>query len=680
MLRSSLHLPLLGLLILAPVAACGDDDGGGGDTDAGPTTDGGGTDAGPQGIIADRPECENVNPHHCLLPWPSSHFLAEDGSTVTGRKVALEIDMMPENQLDEPVTSVHAWNRFDGFSPMTSMMTLFPGELDTSNLVDERSIPDSLEDSSPTVILDAETGERVPHWAELDRWPDTPTDRASFYIRPAVRRKESHRYIVAIRDLSLVDGTPVEPSEYFRALRDGEDTDVDSLEARRAHFEDIFTELEAAGVERGNLIEAWDFHTASGQSLWGDAVRLRDDAYERVGEDGIGCTVESVEMDVNAETWKRVRGTFTVPLYMEDEFEGAAANRDASGQIVFNRMAEAPFEVDIPYSVRDRVMGGGTGARMVMYGHGLLGAENQVGSGGTRVAWQRNEMVGFGTAYWGLSEPDEGYFVNEVVTNWGNVHIMMERLLQGTVNSLVLARSFKGVCSELEELQIDVGGTPTSLVDPTQVYYYGISQGGIMGATIAGLSTDIEKYVLQVGAISYSMLMRRSLDFDQFEDIYKLWYPDPVDRHILIASIQAAWDLTEPSTYVPHLVSDPLPDTPVKQILYQTSLYDTEVHNSMSDIAVRSMGIPYLASSVYDPWNVEEVAGPADSAYVIYHLHDVEPIPYGSEPPEADNNAHGDLRYTEPMLEQMDRFLMPDGQVEDTCPDASCELTNPRAD
>jgi hypothetical protein len=116
----------------------------------------------------------------------------------------------------------------------------------------------------------------------------------------------------------------------------------------------------------------------------------------------------------------------------------------------------------------------------------------------------------------------------------------------------------------------------------------------------------------------------------------------------------------------------------VKQILYQVSRYDAEVHNSMADIAARTMGIPYLASSVYDPWNLEEVPGPADSAYVIYHLHDVEPIPYGSEPPAEDNSAHGDLRYTDEMLDQMDMFLRPDGQVVDTC-SGDCNITNPRA-
>jgi hypothetical protein len=90
------------------------------------------------------------------------------------------------------------------------------------------------------------------------------------------------------------------------------------------------------------------------------------------------------------------------------------------------------------------------------------------------------------------------------------------------------------------------------------------------------------------------------------------------------------------------------------------------------------MGIPYLASSVYDPWNLEEVPGPADSAYVIYHLHDVEPIPYGSEPAPADNNAHSDLRFTDEWLDQMEAFLQPGGQVIDTC-SGDCNVTNPRA-
>ncbi|HJK91402.1 MAG TPA: hypothetical protein RMH85_29345 [Polyangiaceae bacterium LLY-WYZ-15_(1-7)] len=675
----------LGALVALALVACGDDDGSGGG-DAGV-----GADAGPTGIVAERPECENLDPTHCLMPYPSSRFLVEDEGTETGWRVQIDAEAFPLNQFDSGVTRTDTWNRFDGFSPMTSLIAGFFGKVDPANLADASRIADSLLESSPTVLLDAETGERVAHFAEIDEWRNADPDTTSFYIRPATRLKENHRYIAAIRDLTRVDGSVVEPSEYFRALRDGETTDVDELEARRETFEGIFSTLAAAGVARDDLILAWDFRTASGASLHGDMLAARADAFQRFedGTDGVGaCTVTEVEEDVNDQIWRRVTGTFTVPLYVDNEYVGARMVRGEDGAPAYNGVVEAPFQVVIPPSVRDRVMGGGEGARMLMYGHGLLGSADQVSSGGTRVALERFEMVGFGTDYWGLAENDEAQVLNRIVTQYDNFDMVGERLVQGTINSLLLQKAFKGACAELPELQLEVGGEPTSLVDPEEMYYYGISQGGIMGGTLAALSDEVDRYVLQVGAIGYSIMLRRSVDFDPFERVFELWYTSKLDRDWFLVSTQAMWDLAEPATYAPHVLQDPLADdvdTSAKRVLYQTSLYDAQVPNVASDVAARTMGLPWYRSGVYEPWGtpgngdvIEATDGPTDSGYIIYHLTNVEPIPTGSNIADEDNDAHNDLRFLEPMLTQLDEFCRPDGQVRDTCPDGSCAIENTR--
>jgi hypothetical protein len=593
--------------------------------------------------------------------------------------VAFPVEALPLNQEGTAPVHLNPWNDFDGYSPLTPAMTYYGRALDGSLLMDEMHISDSLGDASPTIWLDAETGERIPHWAEVDGWQDTPVDEAALYIRPAVRLQPNHRYIVATRGLKYADGEDVMASAYFAALRDGDTTEVTELEARRANFEDIFSKLETAGVVRAELIEAWDFRTASEESLIGDTLAMRDDALSRVGDTGIGCSVTRVQEDVNSEIWRRVRGTFTVPNYMTTQYEGSIAKRGTDGSVEFNGMVEAPFEVDIPFSVRDAVLAGDGPRPGVMYGHGLLGTARQVGSGGTRVALARLAMVGFGTDFWGLSEPDSGYFVNDVITQWGNFNAVGERLMQGSVNSVVLARSFRGVCADLPELMVDDAGTMKPLLSKTETYYYGISQGGIMGATVAALSPDIERFALQVGAVGYSHLMRRSADFEDFENIFRLWYPTALDRHFLIASTQAAWDRTDPSSYVGHLLHDPLPGVGVKRILYHTARYDTQVSNAMSDVSARTMGIPFFSQSAYTPWEpASTTTGPSDSGYVIYELIGAASIPLGSMPPLADNRVHDDLRYLDPVLTQLQAFFKPDGQVEIFCPGDRCVIENVR--
>ena len=83
---------------------------------------------------------------------------------------------------------------------------------------------------------------------------------------------------------------------------------------------------------------------------------------------------------------------------------------------------------------------------------------------------------------------------------------------------------------------------------------------------------------------------------------------------------------------------------------------------------------------MYEPWGVELVDGDVPNAYVVYHLDDVEPQEIGTREPRGDNSAHGDLRFMEPVIEQIVTFLQPEGVVEDTCPDGSCLIDNPRAD
>lgn len=647
----------LSSVLMLFAAACGDDD-----VTAMP--DAGPGDAGPQLPDDSRPECENVNPASCLLPWPSSRYLAEDSTTATGLRIELPVDAMPQNNERVPVDPA-IFAPFDGFSPMTSMVTLYPGNLDVTNLPDEHHIEDSLAAGSPTVLLDAETGDRVAHFSERDDWRH-PSNTV-LYVRPAVRLEENRRYIVAIRDIRYADGTPVEPSPYFRALRDGEPSESDELEARRAHFDDVFGKLETAGVPRDGLLEAWDFHTASGETLWGDLLSMRDQALAIVGDRGIGCTVTSVEEDVEEHLFRRVEGTFTVPLFMENEYPGARMVRDASGSPMTNGMAEVPFKLHIPRSVADRVTAGGAPGPLLTYGHGLFGERHEADAGWLLEWTNTAGLVVVATDWWGMSREDR-LNAGETLTDMSRFPSLAERLLQSVVNFLVMTRSFVGVCSELAEAA--AGGMP--VIDVDQRYYLGISQGGIMGMTVAGVSTDIERFVVGVAGISYPIMMKRSSNFGPFGSILDAWYPDQTERDLLLVMSASHWDLGEPATYAPHVVADPLAGTTPKRILVQTGWYDAQVPNISSDIAARTMGIPLMAPSVREVWSIEETAGPADSAYVQYKIDGVEAIEPGTRSPRGDNPAHEGVRRNAHAQQQMQTFLTPDGQVVHYC-DGACD-------
>ncbi len=613
-----------------------------------------------------QPECDNLNPLYCMLPWPSSRYLVADDGTATGWRIAYEPEAFALNFQEDPM-DVEPYNRLDGFPPSAQILTMWETTVDRQ--VDDANLPPwwdydaSLAADSPTVILDMETGERVAHFAEFDVRFDDP-EQVLMYLRPAARLEEDRRYAVAIRDLEYDDGTMVPPSEVFAALRDGVTTDSDQVEARRPGFEEVFAALADAGVERDSLIQAWDFHTASGEMLWGDLLAMRDDAMERVGAEGLSCTIEQIQDDYDDQIYRRVDGTFTVPLYMDSPYAPARLVRGADGEPEYQGDMEVRFRVMIPRSLAEPDAEPGA---LMTYGHGFFGSPGEIDAGWLGDIADDQGYVLVATEWQGMSEWDVASAA-AALADVSNFPAITERLMQGVTNALVLTRTMAGVCADEEAFVVEGHAT----FDPDERYYMGMSQGGIMGGVVMALSQDIERGVLNVGASIYPMMQGRSINFDEFELIYAAWYHRRIDRDFYWSVMGHLWDASEPITYLPHVIDDPFPDTPPKKILYQVGLNDAQVCNLASDVSARTLGLPLLTPSPRDVWGVEEApATPYDgSAYQYWDCGDPD-APLGNEPPE-DNSAHECVRRTDTMHAQIEAFLQPDGVVINAC-DGECD-------
>ena len=81
-------------------------------------------------------------------------------------------------------------------------------------------------------------------------------------------------------------------------------------------MERIFKKLGQAGVGRDDLQLAFGFTVASGDAIAGRMLSMRDDAFHQLGPAAPVFHVTSVQEAPNAETMRRVRGTFEVPLYL----------------------------------------------------------------------------------------------------------------------------------------------------------------------------------------------------------------------------------------------------------------------------------------------------------------------------------------------------------------------------
>ena len=619
-------------------------------------------------------KCDFLVPEHCMLPYPSSVFLAAESSTPTGYRVDIPRAAMPANSRGVHIDPAE-FDSYDGFSPGSVLVAYFPEgvHLAASNVAPLTNFPRSLEADSPTVLLDATTGERVPHMVEREEQAQDPSKRV-LYMRPGVRLHETHRYIVAIRNLIAEDGvTPVEPRPAFRILRDNLETPVRAINDRRPQMEEIFDKLTDAGVERGNLLLAWDFVVASTEALTGRMLALRDQGLEANGDGAPPWRITQIEEftpEQDGNILRRVRGKFTVPLFMTSATPPAHYNLDENGVPRQNGTAEYDFTVNIPRStVADGVA---HPARPSLYGHGLFGSRDEVNAGHLRDFSNRVNIM-FGATDWiGMSDPDVRY-VTRMIPDLSGFNILVDRLQQAMLNQMLLGRLFLAEDGFVSDPAFQLDGQP--LIDRQELYYYGLSQGGIAGAMYMALATDHTRGVLGVGASNYSFLLQRSRDFTPFQAVLNLNYFNEFDRALLYPMLQQLWDRGEPLGYQSHLVSDPLPGTPAKKVLLQVGLDDSQVSPYAAEIQARSLGLPTVAPAVRPIFGIEEVEAPFDgSAFIEYDVGG-EMAPLTNTPPRCENGVHEAVRRLRVVQDQIDAFLRPDGMVVSFC-DGPCRLEN----
>src|SRR5690606_23969342 len=90
--------------------------------------------------------------------------------------------------------------------------------------------------------------------------------------------------------------------------------------------------------------------------------------------------------------------------------------------------------------------------------------------------------------------------------DFSNFRTMIDRLQQGLLNQIVLGRLMMhpdGLAALPEFQRAD--GTP--LIETGHLDYDGNSQGGIMGLALIAVSPDIDRAVLGVPGMNYSLLL-----------------------------------------------------------------------------------------------------------------------------------------------------------------------------
>ncbi len=663
--------------------------------------------------------CQPYTSTPCLFPFPDNRLTKPERGSATGLQLNLPQAAMPVNTLHTQINA-GTYNQNDGFSPGSAILLRIP-QLDTQTALNKTHAVGLLNLSAykaknaPIMVIDEKTGQRQMIYAQLDANATSAATR-NLMILPGSNWQDGHTYLVVLRDLRNAGGHLISAPAWFQKLRDGKRLPA-SERSQTKRYAKIFKALKRAKVAQDKtLYAAWDFTVASTKQLTGQLLAIRNAAFSQLGDTDLGDgqvqgTAPAFTFVPNASDTptvagvRFVTGTFQVPCYLQTCGDTATTGFNYTSTGLYatptqtpGNVATADFECAIPSTATPS-----DPARIVLYGHGLLGSMSEVTNAPATDLATGYNMVICATNWWGLAAPDQN-FDTQAVSDLNLFPVMLGRLQQGVLNALFLGRLMDNSQGFASNPAFMAGGQ--SILNTGELYYDGNSQGGIFGGITTAVSPDIRRAVLGVTGEDYAnALVQRSTDFGSPNTVgsfsWLLWnqYADNNSaRYTLTLDLMdQLWDRADPVGYTEGLGSHPFADTPFHSVLMDIAYGDHQVSMYAGAAEARSIG-----ADAYEPGGTPASAltpggGRTTNANLFYGLgpvptngsytgsaievwdsgpgHTLNPPVGNLAPPTndpANQDPHEDPRLTPAAQLQISDFLQPNGTFVSTCAGQPC--------
>jgi hypothetical protein len=497
-------------------------------------------------------------------------------------------------------------------------------------------------------LYDLTDGAELRAFAEIDAYPDEGDgETRALLVRPMQPMAPGHRIAAVVTDaVRTVDGAAFTAPAWFQRAVEGQPAATDP--APEGHDAALMAEIAGLGVP--NAVFAWDWTVGAA-----DAPLLA--ALEAVGVPSSWSFDEVIPGDASDPrvAWTAT-GTFrTVNLLGAD----GLAVLDDGGLPVPVGEVEADLVAFIPTTAVP-------GAPVWLFGHGIFSNPLEyLGPDGvlTQLAYDAGAVV-VATTWRGLTTKDLAIPVG-VGGDFGRIPELTDRLTQGVANTIALAALVAD--GELLSDPLFEGRA-----DATKLRYFGISLGGIEGATtLANADPSLLRYgVFHVGGSTWSTMLERSKNWSSFEGLVEAGIDSPADRQTLYALSQLFWDPVDPAVYAERLAG--------RDVLWQIALGDDQVPNLTSWTLARGAQASLLAPVAVPVAGLAEQAAPMRGPAVAQF--DPETVDHeGVNRPSPETNAHDLPRLWPGMQAQVRRFLDGDdpGIVIHACGAAPCAASNP---
>ena len=609
-------------------------------------------------------QCNPLGGEGCLMPWPSATYEIADSSTVTGMRLNMPIEAMPKNG-DGVSIDPALFGHWDGFSAVAPMLAMFPNGVDATNLPPWKDPAQSLAPNSPIVVVDMTTGQRVLFFAEVDQ-NITDVTKQALIIRPLERLQGGHRIAVGIRNTVLdPNGAPLQPSPAFKAIRDGGSYDHPRFADLKKRYPDIFAALATAGVDKSELVLAWDYTVASDEFLTSDLTTMKAAAVPAMGQNGANLTFTATVQPPVAGIYKSYLGTFKAPNFLTDgEMDDSVIMRGADHLPMMSGLRDANFAAIIPQCVTTQPLP----RPVIIFGHGLFGSAQQyLADSFTQSIAEDNCMIILAGDFIGLTSRQLA-LAPLAVNDLNRGTQITEKLGQSVIDFMALETIAHGPMASSPEFSVN----GQSVIDTSKIYYVGGSLGGIMGNVIMAYDANLTRGVLAVPGGNWSLLFERSNAWYLLKGAAMGSYTDPETYELLLNFLGMGFEPYDPITTAAHVLHDNLPGVPAKTILMWYSIGDCLVSNIATEMTARTMGIDLLSPAAKMPYGMAPTPAPLMSGINVFNAHPTPLPPDTNVPPSQDNGTHSGINKKPAALRFVHDFLFqtstdPDGVIVPEC-------------
>ena len=467
------------------------------------------------------------------LPYPNDLHRHGDGT--------LDLSAFPTNALivGQYLTAAAT---LDGFGLNATMFARFDGP------IDETSLPDPLASSKPgasvyVVNVDPrspDNGQRTPVIVTFRPDPGQTIKDNSLAVRPypGFGLDEGTTYALVItRRVTAKDGSSISTSDDMRALLGTNGNDA--IVAARAVYQPLLDYLDLAGDdERTDVLSAAVFTTQHATAIV-PAIRK-----------GVFASAAPVATDVVSAT---MNATFTeyTGNYLAPNFQtGDVPYRTTGGEIlvgpdgaaVVQRIEPMRFALTVPAGTMPA-----NGWPITVYAHGTGGDfQSFIDDGtGSRLAAQGIATISTDQVLHGPrnpgGDPEIDFF------NFSNPLAARDNALQGTADAFSQLRLANG---------LTIG---TIKFDPTKVFFFGHSQGGLTGPGFVAFEPSLTGAVMSgTSGLLYLAMIYKTMPVDIASLAETLVRDEPFDENNPSLALLQMWiERADGANYAPFMIRKP---------------------------------------------------------------------------------------------------------------------------